>query len=132
MELVAFTWDYPIYALAARETVTIKDGQAVLDDAIRFSAPALLLGTIQVLALFTDTDAAQVFHKQASPNRDLVLFNVPDAQSFYRLLERVAPVYSFVIFDPNAEKQTGQLVASQELLRRVGQSLDRPIDRGDQ
>lgn len=98
MKCQGFEWEFPLYALAVRDTVTLVDGVAQLDEKIRFIAPEAGSG-LRALALFTAQDIAQRFMSESAPQHDLVLFNIPDADSLSNLLKRADGLYQHVLFD---------------------------------
>jgi len=124
MKCRGFSFDFPIYAIVAKETVSMDGDVVALDDDIRFVAPTGM-GGVRGLALFTTAERATEFHREYPSHQELTLFNIPDINSFARLLHRAEGLYDDVLFDPNPQFQVpgSRLLSFPELLRAVTQEL---------
>jgi hypothetical protein len=90
----------PMFVLASH-VKRDPTGGIVLDDDTELAAPSRTAASEPMLALFTDSPAAELYRDNCDAFRDYTILGL-DAIDVIRLLDKVAGVVQRVILDPRA------------------------------
>jgi hypothetical protein len=105
-----FLWNFPCYAVIKNDCNTDPvTGDVVLDEKLRFIAPAMSQGGEQRIALFTDSHLADDFIQQVAPNQGMGRLKIGNPIFLATFLRTYQHLFQHLVVDPNPKTRIGRM-----------------------
>jgi hypothetical protein len=117
----------PIFAVVSHVRRDSTTGRIVLDSDTELAAPSPNATPESMLALFTDSPAAEIYRDNCDAYREFTILGL-DAIDSIRLLDAVAGIVQSVILDPRPSDGRGAIITLTELRKQIVLMLDSQHD----